>query len=495
MKRSETTILMDFDRDHFGAIGVLGHGASAHVSGWRLIKRPESVRADEPEALGRWLKGQLDEAGLGSGRVVIGAPRSEVVLKLLSVPGGRALDEHELAGVVRLQMLRQTAVAIEDAVLDYMAFDDEGEGADRRVLVGAIPGERLSWRRRVVESAGLKLTGLRLRASGIAELVGSAAGSGDAPALGIGIGFASVEFALVEHGRLVFARTADLPDSGEDAAALARRITVEAKRTAMSFRVAQRTPDVGSVVVLGDDALARGVARGCAEDLGVPSTTLVPPIRGLDALPAEAVRAMAPLVGLAIQDERGRPGLDFINPRREPDRNIGKRRAALLALLGVMLVGGGGYVVRASTLGSLNTELEAVRARSATLTTEYLDAMARDARAEHLEAWIDAAPEWSAELERVIGLLPAPEQGPLDALAGASNPEVRFTSGSGAPYPGVWTAATVERITLDGRVSSRRVSTELRERILAEGHFRLSVRGADVADRFSLELRAAGETP
>ncbi len=486
---------MDFDRDHLGAIGVQGQGASARVSGWGLIKRPDSVQAGEPEALGRWLRLQLDEAGLGGGRVVIGAPRSEVVLKLLSVPGGRALDEHELANVVRLQMLRQTAVAIEDAVFDYVPFDVEGDSTDRQVLVGAIPGEKLAWRRRVVESAGLKLGGLRLRASGIAELVGSSAGAGDAPALGVGIGPASVEFALVEHGRLVFARTADLPEGERDVAALARRIAVEAKRTAMSFRVAQRTPDVGSVVVLGDDALARSVALRCAEVLEVPCTTLVPPIDGLAELPPEAARAMAPLVGLAIQDARGRPGLDFIHPRKAPDRMGTPRRAALLGVLAVLLIGGGGFIARSMTLRSLNAELEALSARSKALQSDYLDALARDARAEHLEAWIEASPQWSVQLEQVVALLPAPGEGPLDQLICASEPVVGYSGGSKAPYPGSWTSNSGERITLDGRSVSRDVSTALRERILADGRYGLSVRGADVADRFSIELRAEGGGP
>ena len=489
------TILMDFDRDHLGVVGVSGRGAGVRIDGWRLVRRPDRVNAGEPEALGAWLKKELDDGGLGGGRVVLGAPRSEVVLKLLTVPGGKALDEHDLSDVVRLQMLRQTAVSIEDAVLDYLPLEDLGEGQDRQVLVGAIPGERLSWRRRVVESAGLKLGGLRLRASGIAELVGGATGSDDAPTLGVAAGPASVEFALVEHGRLVFARTADLPIAGESLDALASRIAVEAKRTAMSFRVAQQTPDVGAVVVLGDDDLARASSRRCAEELGVPSSTLLPRVEGLGALPGDVARALSPLVGLAIQDERGRTGLDFINPRRAPDRMEAKRRLALVGAFALLLIGGGGYVARSMTLGSLRNELDAARTRNTMLQGEYLDALAREARAEHLDAWIEGAPRWSAEIERVAALLPAPNAGPLDTLTCASDPRVSYATKGERPYPGTWSVDRGERILLDGRTGSRDVSTALRERVLADGHFDLSVRGADVADRYSIELRSSGETP
>lgn len=492
MKRSGTTILMDFDCDHLGAIGVQGHGSNARVSGWDLIRRPSGVDGGDAATLGSWLRERLEQAGLGTGRVVIAAPRSEVVLKLLSVPGGQALDEHELANVVRLQMQRQTAVSIEDAVFDYSPFDVAPGATDRQVLVGAIPGARLAWRRQVVENAGLKLGGLRLRASGIAELVGAAAEAGDAPALGIGIGPTSAEFALVEHGRLVFARTADLPEPDDDVERLARRIAVEAKRTAMSFRVAQRTPDVGTIVVLGDDELARQTARLCAADLEVPGTTLLPPIGGLSDLAPEVARAMAPLVGLAIQDERERVGLDFVNPRREPDRMSGVRRAVLLGMLAAIVAFGASFVARSSVLGSLEDDLDNARARAATLRKEYLDAMATDARAEHLSAWIEAGPEWSAYLGEVVGMLPSPGEGPLDAIALASEPGVTFTKGSSTPYPGAWSTTENGRIGLDGRASSREVSTALRERVLADGRYALTVRGADVADRFSIELRREG---
>lgn len=493
--RSGTTILMDFDRDHLGVIGVSGRGASLRIDGWRLVRRPDEIRSSEPGEIGAWLKRELGEGGISGGRVVLGAPRSEVVLKLITLPGGASLDAHELADVVRLQMLRQTAVAIEDAVLDYLPLDAEQASSDRQVLVGAIPGDRLAWRRRVLDAAGLKFGGLRLRASGIAELIGASTGSEDAPSLGVAIGPASVEFALIERGRLVFARTADLPAIGDDRAALASRIAVEAKRTAMSFRVAQQTPDVGAVIVLGDDGLARETSERCAEMLEVPSRTHLPTIQGIERLPGEAARALCPLVGLAIQDEHERPGLDFVNPRRAPDKMQAKRRIAMAAVLGVLLIGGAGYVARSVMLGSLSTELEGAAARATALRGEYLDALARDARAEHLEAWISAAPRWSGHVEQVSGLLPPPDAGPLDSITLSSDPGVAYSGGSGAPYPGTWASDSGARIAIEGRASSRGVSTALRERILEDGRYSISVRGADVADRFSIDLRPSGGAP
>ena len=495
MKRARATILMDFDRDHLGVIGVSGRGASLTIDAWRLVRRPDELRSGEPDAIGTWLRDELRACGIEGGRVLLGAPRSEVVLKLITLAGGATLEAHELTDVVRLQMLRQTALSIEDAVLDYVPMETPPGASDRKVLVGAIPGDRLAWRRRVLEGAGLRLGGLRLRASGIAELIGATAGAEDAPTLGVAIGPASVEFALVERGRLVFARTADLPPNGERGAALAARVAVEAKRTAMSFRVAQQTPDVGGVIVLGDDELARETSLRCAEMLEVPSLAMLPEIRGIDALPGDAARALCPLVGLAIQDERGRPGLDFANPRKAPDRLEGRRRAALVALLGLLVIAGGGYVARSITLGSLRAELDAVGSKAADLREAYLDALARDARAAHLEAWIDASPHWSEHVERVVELLPSPVEGPLDSIVMSSDPSVTYQPGSGAPYPGTWTSDPGERIALEGRAASRAVSTALRERVLEDGRYALRARGADVEDRYSIELRPSGEGP
>ena len=157
-----------------------------------------------------------------------------------------------------------------------------------------------------------------------------------------------------------------------------------------------------------------------------------------------------------------------------------------------MLVFGVGFVARTMVLGSLETELENARSRAASLRTEYLDTLARDARSRHLESWVGAGVTWSDHVGELAGLLPAPGDGPLDSVSLASDPVVSFAKGSSTPYPGTWGSSGNARITLEGRASSREVSTGLRERVLADGRYALSVRGADVADRFSVELRPEG---
>lgn len=489
---ADRIILIDLDRDALTAARVSVSADSARVEAWTSVRRPSSLDSDDADSVGVWLARALSDAGITGGRCVFAVPRSEVVLKLLGVPGGAALDEGEIVEIVRLQMLRQTAVAIENAVVDYVPLvADAGQAGERTVLVGAIPGDRVEWRRGVAEAAGLKLAGVRLRAAGVAEL---AAGSRDADAgatLGISIGPASVELALCDRGDLVFARTVELGEPGKGGARAAARIAVEAKRTAMSLRVGPRTPEVGSVVVLGRDQLAKDVALACAEELGVPGAAVWPPIEGLDAPPAPDERALLPLVGLARRHKGGRAMLDFANPRRAPDRGAKRRQLALAGVFVLILLLGGGWLLGSRRLDALRGRLEAAVNASNEGKDEYLRAMVSDARARHLETWGSVDTDWLARLDEVLATMPGPDRALLDSVSGAAETGVSFSSGKSV-YPGKWSVEQRLAIDLTGTTSGPGVAVDLRARLLELGAYRVETRGPDVENAFAFELTTPG---
>ncbi len=490
MSLATKTVYIDLDHD---TLAVARIGARV-VDRWATARRPESVRADDAAAVGAWIAGVLDESGVGRGRAVFAVARSEVVLKLLRLPGGDALDEGELANLVRLQIARQTAVSIDDAVVDYTPLESDG-GGERLVLVGAIPGERVEWRRRLAEACGMKLGGVRLRAAGVAELVASTRGEESAPTLGVSIGPESVELALCESGELVFARTVELGEAAGSVARTAVRVAVESKRTAMSFRVAQQTPDVGRVVVLGRDEASRHVALACAEELGVPGEAVWPDVVGLDGAEAAQERAVLALVGLARRERAGRALMNFAEPRKAPDKEARRRQLALAGVFLLIAVVGAAWVVSKRSLDGLEQRVEAAQGAAQESWDRYLGALAADARASHAERWAGEDTDWLAHIDRVGAELPGPDSALLDTLSGSADSEVRFAPGTDRPYPGRWSVE--HRITMDvaGRAGAPGVPVGIRAALLEMGEYGVETKGPDVENAFAFELTTDRSRP
>jgi len=489
------TLYIDIDHDALCVARVDVRAGVPRVEAFATARRPQSVAPEDVAGVGAWISGVLEASELGRGRAVFAVARSEVVLKLLHVPGGEDLDEGELAGVVRLQMARQTAVAIDDAVVDYVPLAGVDGQTERLVLVGAIPGERVEWRRRVAEACGLKLGGVRLRAAGVAELIAGSGGEGSAPTLGVSLGPASVELVLCERGDLVFARTVELGEAVGSPDRIASRVAVEAKRTAMSFRVAQRTPDVAGVVVLGRDDLARHVALACAEELGVPGESVWPGVEGLDDADPGRQRALLPLAGLARRERAARPLMDFAEPRRAPDRGARRRQVALgLAFVGIAVVGAA-WLLSQRHLDALGQRREQVQGMLKERRETYIAAVAADARASHLELWRAENVDWLAHMERIAAALPGPDLALLDAMTGAAESAVLFAPGEDGGYPGRWSVDRRVHLQIAGRTAAPGVGIDLRARLLDSGDYRVETQGPDVENAFAFELSTTRAAP
>ncbi|MEZ6242872.1 MAG: pilus assembly protein PilM [Phycisphaerales bacterium] len=489
-------LYIDLDHDALTIARVDVRNGVPRVEASASARRPESANLDDASSVGAWIARVLDDSNLGRGRAVFAVARSEVVLKLLHLPGGEGLEENELAGVVRLQMTRQAAVAIEDAVIDYVPLAGVDGQTERLVLVGAIPGERVEWRRKIADACGLKLGGVRLRAAGVAELIAATGGGGGgAPTLGVSLGPSSVELVLCEDGDLVFARTVELGEAVGSPDRTASRVAVEAKRTAMSFRVAQRTPDVSGVVVLGRDDLARHVALACAEELEVPAEAVWPNVEGLDSEKAERQRALLPLAGLARRERAGRGLMDFAEPRRVPDQSARRRQVALgLAFVGIAVIGTA-WLLSQRHLAALNERRDQVRGQLKDKVTAYVNALAADARASNVERWRSEDVDWLAHIDRVAQTLPGPDEALLDSLSGADESAVRFTAGERGGYPGRWSVDRRVSLEIAGRAAAPGVGVDLRAKLLDMGDYHVETKGPDVENSFTFELSTARTAP
>jgi len=487
--------------DHGRLVAVLASiGERVKVKKWHTATVPADIDAKDAVAFGRWLGAELDRTGLGKGKLLISVPRGEVVLKRLRLP--RA-EESELAGMVQLQMTRQLTMASEGAAIDFVAINNAEAVAGTTtesvsVLAAAIPGERINWYRAVAKAAGCKIERLGLQASGVCALLADVSQRHTGPILGVSVGFGSVEFAVVEHGQLVFVRAADIGLGGEGGeAALVERVSVEVKRTWMSYRVGEGSAEIEAVVIPGEGELAEDIGRRCGEALEMPwkLAPMPPALELADRMrPADHLVA-APLLGLLSESVMGRPSLDFAHPRKAPDLAAARRQRVLAASLGLIVLGGAVYMAGSISLGSLRERVAAEKKRSEKLQAQYAEYLKEDAKLNHMRQWTSAEIDWLGHIRWLSDAMPDPRLAQLDQLGGRMGAEVVFTPKSGGYDPKGWQLRHGAGFTLEGKTKGREVANQLRARLVDSEIYKLETRGADVPDKFGFELTSTRVKP
>jgi len=509
-------LAIDVDPNRLGVAEATVTDAGVVVTGWRSFERPASVDFDDAGAVGRWMRVELDRAGMSASRALLSMPRGDVVLKRLSLPGSGGPEDAELGGMVRLQMARQLTMAPASASIDYttpasedavMSALPDAEGASAvavgpavSVMAGAMPGDRVDWCRGVCEAAGLKLRRIALRCYGVAGLLADLSQRRAGALLGVCAGASSVEFVVVEDGQLTFARAIDAPRAvGEaETAGYAERIAVEAKRTWMSHRSTRGIGDAELVVALGSDDGARQLGQQCGGQLERPwEVARLPGAVRLDAtVPGEDAPAMHALAGLLLEEIGERRTLDFANPRRAPDLAAARRRNLLGAALGIILLAGGLYVAADRALAGLDDRLDGARMKQAELKARLDGLHAQHARLSHLEQWRKVRVDWLSYLGVLHEQVPASDQAILDGITGKiMDADVLFTLKGARYQEGTWGVRQSATISMDGKAVGRSVAADLRGRLLGLGFDAVESKGPDVPDRFQFALTTSQPAP
>lgn len=490
-------IIVELDHDQFSAVQVVVAGGKTRVKSWTIASRPQSIDVGDTGAMGAWIADCLRDANIGRSRVTLSLSRRDVVLKRLTLPGASEVGRADLTNMVSLQMTRQLTVALDGTAFDYLVLPSGGSNRDAMVLAGALPGERLEWCQALCRAAGLKVRRITLRAFGSAALVGaSPVGLGETVIV-IAASPASVEFLVIDGGSVAFVRSADIARLAPNAdyEAQVRRIAVEAKRTWMSYRVSRESGEIDRLVVLGDDELAQQTARVCSESLDIPADVLGP-ASGVElpkGLSSDDASALMPLIGLASLDARA--VLDFAHPRKAPDTASSRRQLAMLTMLGLIVLGGGGYVLGDGELSRLRSTLKGEKARRSELSAQYGQLYAEQARLEHMKQWASAQTDWLAHLAWISEHLPDPAQGQLDTIRASVAYEPAFVPDGKGAISGDWPTRRLVNVTLNATAKVPGLLAQVRESLLADSVYQVDTIGPDAGNAIHLNMRSTLRTP
>ncbi len=172
--RSKKILAIDWDARTLRVVHALitKHGVS--IDRILSVAIPADVDPLIPEAMGRFIRGALDQEGIHTRGALVDIPRDQAILKTLTLPSA---DPDTLAGIVRIQIAKELPFPVDGAVIDFAmeapAEDREGGDSEKGtvdVLVAAVRYELRDQFIATLSAAGLKLEriGLRPYASKIA---------------------------------------------------------------------------------------------------------------------------------------------------------------------------------------------------------------------------------------------------------------------------------------------------------------------------------------
>lgn len=465
---------------------------------------PADLPRSDAAAVGGWVRDELTRAGLVRGRAVVVIPRGDVVLKtmVLPRPTGSTARTGDMAGMVRLQMQRQLTMSAEGAAVDYVEVGKTAtaDGVEQvEVLAGALTGERLAWWREMGEAAGLRVGRIVPRCMAVGAMIAEVSERREGAVVGVGIGAHETDLVVAEGGRLVLARSVEVPSppgGGEDAT-FADRMVVEVKRTWTSRQGGKSGVSLEGCVIVGGGRLRESVAAKVGAALGVrgevvyaPPTVVWPEAGGAGPSRGE----VEVLVGVLLETIREQESLNFIHPRRVPDSGAKRRQLTLAGAMAAIVLGGVGYIGADMSLGGLREELAKVTAREKQLQGDVDEFLRAHARLAHLERWRSARVDWVQHLGALSDGMPDPSQATLDELSARGAGEVTFTPKNAYPG-GTWGERRGATFELSGKAEARQVASDWRDALLATGLYDVQTRGADTPNRFSFSLVTSAASP
>ena len=328
---------------------------------------------------------------------LVGVDRASIETMTMMLPP--ATDE-ELPELVANQAVRDLPSITEDTPFDFLPQSDDPT-EPREVLVATLDPGAMAQIKQACTEAGIKPTRMLMRpyASASLFLRSELAESGE-PTLLVNLVGDEVDLTVVAQGKIVFTRTARIPQS-DDQAETDQRVLAEVGRTLMvAMQHEMGDQSVQQICLCGSREDHQGLVEGAGEQFDQPVIEFDP----FDAV--EIARKAMPrepgtftsLLGMLVDEAHGaKHAIDFLNPREVP-KPPDRRR--LIAAVAALLLIGGWYVwdVQSAELKKLDETIAALTQKHNEAKQKATIAAVRIQAASALRAWHQSEVNWLDEM-------------------------------------------------------------------------------------------------
>ena len=456
----KSQVAIDLGHRRLRAVEAVVERGRATVARCVDIELPTEVINGTDAVRGAFVALALRNAGIAADRATWTIVRDRLSFKRLVLPGA---ERDEIAGMVRLAMLREAAVSA-DAVVDFVPI-----GAEAWAV--AASAKEIAAVRAMAVAAGVAVERIAPRTFGTAYLletlpaVDARADDNDAPDAAIDLCGDAVELVVAGRDGLRATRGATVVDPDADAS------VTEARRSWTGFRLQQPDQRPAAIDVIGPTIVATRVVAALAGDAGLPVSHLA---SHPDVTCKVDPGAAWPLVGLLLEGARKRERIDLANPRRAPDL-AARRRMQLYAVVAIVGIAYAmGWTIGRKERGTIEARRTELRAKAEGALLEHRQFKRDELRARHIEAWTNADLPWLDSLAYIAGFAPDATRVVLTGWNGQA-----LSDEATVAKDGTMKIPSEVRIAIDAEAADRATADALRESLVSKREFNVRPTSAE----------------
>jgi len=437
MGRAKRFAAVDFDSRRLRIALVELTAKGSRIDNLADVALPDGLDRDDPQAFGAFLGEVLKDLGFRGAGMVMNVPRSQAVLKPLSLPPGTPGED--LAGMVYYQVGKELPFPTEDAVIDFTIERHYGAESSKPsdlhgsvdVLVAAVRMAVVDRYRRVASAAGVKLLRLGLRPYANARCVQACLPSAAQQTVAlVHITADETEIDVLSRRSLAFSRSAvhEVRTEESHRARAVGFIVAEITRSLQSYQAVEGGRRIDAVLIAGGTGIESQAGEQFARRFNVPSEILRPgkALAGRDE--RQIASKFISALGLAVAHPASDgPPFDFLNPKRPvARRDTRKTRAAAVAvaaaavLLGAVLAG---WVYLHGKQG----RLLALQVKASQLNKEIAAARKVARRVDAIENWLREGRNWLDHWANLSALFPSAKEVYITDLKTGKDSAISFT--------------------------------------------------------------------
>lgn len=332
--------------------------------------------AVDAATVGAQLKERLKEVGFKANSVVIALAHDAMTCREVRHPN---IHANELPAIVQFQVLKESSVPMDDAVVDYVPLTQPLSTGERRSLTYVVRKPRIKFCEELCEAAGLKLLAIVPRA--VALLAAFAKAKSDNKET---IGYAcSNTFFVMHQGELIFNRSLGSPYD-------ATELLNELRRSIAGYENQANVPALDHVMLAGHELSAE--AQKQLSTFRIPVRLFDPylGIAGAERLLGHGDYAVA--CGAAqVTKAFKKPPVEFLEPKKvvvKPNRTRSYAIYGGAAALALAALIGGIYWMITSSADAEIAEIQERIKRQQSIEKVYVDGQI-EKRYDAIKAWKD----------------------------------------------------------------------------------------------------------
>ena len=441
---------VEVDGDTLRVAEATRSGSASRVESVRSVPLdlPEGADRNDPAVLGAAVAKALARAKVRGGPVVMGIPRTGVLLRTVAVPDTGA--EGTIASLVQFQVARDLPFRADEAVVDFQVLrrlparppadgvtagntPPAADAVDRvEVLAAVARRDAVQSLVRLAEAAGFPLAALgwvsQANAVALRNATPSAPGATRAAVVLRGD---EVGIEVVRDGALVFSRGVPVPPAdASDAGAWIRTVTIEVVRTLHAFAAGTGLDTPAAAFVFGGTGREQAVAQELRGMLGVEVDCPDLSARlGLGSADAPAVSAGFSVAGLAAgATEPAGLGFDFLNPKLATPPVDTRRLKVLAGAVAGIAVLVAVFAVRSTLVKRRQAVLDQLQSEIVAGEKNRPAYRQKLQQAATLRAWSAENRDWLDHYAHLSAVLPPSEEVYLSSIAFGPNNAVRLAA-------------------------------------------------------------------